>query len=241
MFRITGPQVEEDANGVGRDGFRDQAPGPIYGTHVVAAWLNDVQEEISRAVERNGLALNASDQEQLADVLDLKANLAGGNTFTGTQTVTTLVLTAGRVYRADVATSNTIPEIQIGAERGDQQHFSVSNSIAAAGTEDVLVFQFQGAAGLRAVIDVSLCWYDEAADTLVSSRRYFGLALYNGTTVTNFAISQIHSEETGGGVADDAIVIAASGSTGAIRLTNHGGGLRTFRVFGHYTITTVEL
>lgn len=52
--------------GGGKHGFRSQNAGlGIPGTEVTDDWLNDVQEEVAKVIEVNGIALDAGDRTQL--------------------------------------------------------------------------------------------------------------------------------------------------------------------------------
>lgn len=80
MHRNDGVDFEPDANGVGRDGFREGDPDqdpPINASEVGAKILNTVQEELARSVELLGETLDENDNEQLGTIL---AALAYGAT-----------------------------------------------------------------------------------------------------------------------------------------------------------------
>lgn len=68
MKRIDTATAEPDTNGPGRDGFTYGNPTLLIAdTEVDDTWLNNVQEELARAVERGGVdsALDENDFEQL--------------------------------------------------------------------------------------------------------------------------------------------------------------------------------
>lgn len=69
MHRIDHATRKVDANGPGRDGFTEGTPGVEPATVVTADWANAVQEEIARAIEARGMALNKADNGQLAAAL----------------------------------------------------------------------------------------------------------------------------------------------------------------------------
>lgn len=69
MERITGPTVSPNENGTGRDGFTEGG-GATPPTHLNASFFNNVQEELARAVERSGQALDGADFEQLAQAIE---------------------------------------------------------------------------------------------------------------------------------------------------------------------------
>lgn len=80
MHRNDGVDFEPDANGVGRDGFREGDPDAepvVNASEVNAKILNTIQEELARAVELLGDTLDENDNEQLGTIL---AALAYGAT-----------------------------------------------------------------------------------------------------------------------------------------------------------------
>lgn len=68
MERITGPTVDEDLHGAGKDGFTEGDPGLVAPTIVSADWLNGVQEEILNVIEGAGLTPSSS-SNQMFDAL----------------------------------------------------------------------------------------------------------------------------------------------------------------------------
>lgn len=73
MQRIAGATVSSNLHGSGKDGFTNGTPGSVAPTVVSADWLNSVQEQLARAVELFGMELKASDNEQLARAINVRA------------------------------------------------------------------------------------------------------------------------------------------------------------------------
>jgi hypothetical protein len=63
--RITGPDVDADLFGAGKDGFKDPDIGIDAATTVNADWLNGVQEEILGVIEGNNATPDSADSGQL--------------------------------------------------------------------------------------------------------------------------------------------------------------------------------
>lgn len=88
MDRINGTNVDPNANGPGKRGFTEAAPGSGLPTVLTPEWCNLVQEEIVGAVEGMGLSLNPNDTTQLYQAIQaLKSQVAvhnhiGGYRFT---------------------------------------------------------------------------------------------------------------------------------------------------------------
>lgn len=69
MRRIDSATASTDENGVGRDGFTEGG-GATPATHLNADWFNETQENICRAIERQGQTLTDNDHEQLAQAIE---------------------------------------------------------------------------------------------------------------------------------------------------------------------------
>ncbi len=67
MLRVVGADVEADANGAGKDGFRAGTPGVEAGTEVTAPWANGVQEDLCVFAEAFGIS---PDLQGLATQMD---------------------------------------------------------------------------------------------------------------------------------------------------------------------------
>lgn len=72
MKRNDGTDFEPDANGAGRDGFREGDPGAfpvVTASEVGEVFLNAIQEEVCRAIELLGGTLSGANVQQLGDLL----------------------------------------------------------------------------------------------------------------------------------------------------------------------------
>ena len=70
MHRIDSATARQDANGVGKTGFSDNADLPNQdATYFTPEWANALQEEIAGVIEGLGLTLNKTDNGQLLAVL----------------------------------------------------------------------------------------------------------------------------------------------------------------------------
>lgn len=70
MHRIDTPTRLIDANGAGKDGFRNGTAPLIPPTAMNASFFNDLQEEVCNAITNEGIALVAGTQTQLVSALD---------------------------------------------------------------------------------------------------------------------------------------------------------------------------
>ncbi|ENX20204.1 hypothetical protein F892_03127 [Acinetobacter vivianii] len=76
MNRIDGVGARPNLNGIGKNGFHDNADLPNQdATHLTPKWLNQVQEELCNLLEKNGVSLNDGLQDQLYNLLATEADL----------------------------------------------------------------------------------------------------------------------------------------------------------------------
>ena len=76
MERITGPTVDEDLHGSGKDGFTEGNQSTEAPTIVTSNWLNGVQEEIITTIEAAGLTPSGGNLSQLLAAIALLHNYA---------------------------------------------------------------------------------------------------------------------------------------------------------------------
>ena len=70
MHRIDSATAREDANGIGKKGFSDNADLPQHdATYVTPDWCNAVQEEIANVIEMSGIELDKNNNTQLAQAV----------------------------------------------------------------------------------------------------------------------------------------------------------------------------
>jgi len=86
MNRLTNATRATDLFGVGKHGYTNGVPGTIVPTILDSAAMNPIQEELARAIEGFGVALNAGDLAQLSAILltitkDVKRPNAGDPVF----------------------------------------------------------------------------------------------------------------------------------------------------------------
>ncbi len=91
MKRIDTSTVETDKHGTGRDGFTNGNPGLLIPpTQLDDSWHDNVQEELARVVELEGVVLDGSDFEQVSEAVrdgardllsDSQGSLASGGGF----------------------------------------------------------------------------------------------------------------------------------------------------------------
>lgn len=93
MDRITGPDVDADLFGVGKDGFKDPDIGLDAATTVNADWLNAMQEETLGVIEGAGVVPDATSNAQLLRAINTMLGMqavsnmqtrTGGGGFAGT-------------------------------------------------------------------------------------------------------------------------------------------------------------
>ncbi len=76
MKRIDSINARPDVNGVGKTGFHDNADlSGQDATYVTPDWLNHIQEELANILEKNGVALDYNDREQLFQLLATKVDI----------------------------------------------------------------------------------------------------------------------------------------------------------------------
>lgn len=80
MERVTHATKAADLFGAGKDGFTDGVPSVTEPTILDSDVMNMHQEELARAIEAFGVALDGGDMEQLATVLTTLLNEQGGST-----------------------------------------------------------------------------------------------------------------------------------------------------------------
>ncbi len=68
MERITTPTAEVDKFGAGKNGFK--GGGPPNATQLSPEWFDEVQEEIARVIEGQGIVLDGAQLDQLKQAID---------------------------------------------------------------------------------------------------------------------------------------------------------------------------
>ena len=80
MIRIDSVNARANANGAGKAGFSDNADlSGQDATYLTPDWLNHIQEELANVLEKNGVALDLNNREQLFSLLATKADLAASS------------------------------------------------------------------------------------------------------------------------------------------------------------------
>ena len=128
MQRINSTNRAANKFGAGKDGFQGGSPATgVKATYVTPEWANAVQEEIARAIEGAGIALDASKHDQLLAAIKSIAWGAGKTEapWATEQTVAQKIVT-DRPYEATVANIKMSGTQAVGTSnavaRGDHVH-----------------------------------------------------------------------------------------------------------------------
>jgi len=142
MKRISTSTKSIDLFGSGKHGFNNgNLANGIQPTNLESEWFNQVQEEISRAIEGAGLVLDGNVKTQLLQAI---RRMAGGNvrTITAGHTVLTaddagLVLVDGTAGAVTISlpSASILRALQISFRRIDSTSNSVTISVAGIGAD----------------------------------------------------------------------------------------------------------
>ena len=139
MQRINSTNRAVNKFGAGKDGFQGGSTATgVKATYVTPEWTNAVQEELARAIEGAGIALDAAKHDQLLAAIKSIAWGAGKNSapWATEQTVAQKIVT-DRPYEATVANIKMSGTQAVGTSnavaRGDHVHPTDTSRVAKAG------------------------------------------------------------------------------------------------------------
>ena len=79
MKRIDSVNARQNANGVGKTGFHDNADlSGQDATYLTPNWLNTIQEELCNLLEKNNIDLDSDNKEQLYELIAVKGDVNDG-------------------------------------------------------------------------------------------------------------------------------------------------------------------
>ena len=205
MLRIAGSDVDPNANGTGKAGFRVGTPGVNASTEITAAWLNQLQESVVQTIELAGLT-PSSDATQMAVAIGTIASGYAASALSDAQDAF-----ERRLKRMAIANARAIPGVHTSSALA---MCSLSTPSAPTSTGYLVV------GGLGSISQMGNGMLGAVARTAPASfsGNYFGVCLgtptggvSTGTAVAVGAAGTLHSSTFVSGYATWAAATPAAG------------------------------